>query len=91
MAKITKKQEFDELSKFGCAFLQINNYGGYCIVIDDDGEEVLWRDCTSKNEHTAQRWQRIKYTCPCDPEAESRPYLTIYGTRYYLNDFMRCA
>lgn len=27
MARITKKQEFDELSKFGCAFLQTNNYG----------------------------------------------------------------
>lgn len=68
MAKITKKQEFDELSKFGCAFLQTNNYGGYCIVIDDGGESVLWRDCTSRNEHTARRWQRIKYTCPRDPE-----------------------
>lgn len=37
MARITKKQEFDELSQFGCAFLQTNNYGGYCIVVDDDG------------------------------------------------------
>ena len=46
MARITKKQEFDELSKFGCAFLQTNNYGGYCIIIDDGGEQVLWRDCT---------------------------------------------
>lgn len=58
MARITKKQEFDELSKFGCAFLQTNNCGGYCIVIDDGGEQVLWRDCTSRNEHTARRWQR---------------------------------
>lgn len=55
MARITKKQEFDELSKFGCAFLQTNNYGGYCIVVDDGGEGGLWRDCTSRNEHTAQR------------------------------------
>lgn len=54
MARITKKQEFDELSKCGCAFLQTNNYGGYCIVIDDGGEWVLWRDCTSRNEHTAK-------------------------------------
>ena len=91
MARITKKQEFDELSKFGCAFLQTNNYGGYCIVIDDGGEAVLWRDCTSRNEHTAQRWQRIKYTHPRDPEAEWRPYLTIYGTRYYLDEFMHVA
>lgn len=44
MAKMTKKQEFDELAKFGCSFLQTNNYGGYCIVIDDSGEDVLWRD-----------------------------------------------
>lgn len=91
MKQITKKQEFDELAKFGCAFLQTNNYGGYCIVIDDGGEDVLWRDCTSRREHTAQRWQSIKWTCPRDPETESRPYFTIYGTRYYLDDFKRCA
>ena len=91
MAKKTKKQEFDELAKFGCAFLQINNYGGYCIVIDDSGEGVLWRDCTGKNEHTARRWQQIKYTYPRDPEAEWRAYITIYGRRYYLDQFMRCA
>lgn len=90
MARITKKQEFDELSKFGCAFLQTNNYGGICYVIDDGGEWVLWRDCTSRNEHTARRWQRIKYTCPRDPE-KGRPYFTVYGTRYYMDGFMRCA
>ena len=90
MARITKNQEFDELSKFGCAYLQTNNYGGYCIVIDDGGEGVLWRDCTSKNEHTARRWQRIKYTCSRDPE-KWRPYFTVYGTRYYLDDFMHVA
>lgn len=90
MARITKKQEFDELSKFGCAFLQTNNYGGICYVIDDGGEWVLWRDCTSRTEHTARRWQRIKYTCPRDPE-KWRPYFTVYGTRYYMNDFMYCA
>lgn len=90
MARITKKQEFDELSKFGCAFLRTNNYCGICYVIDDGGEWVLWRDCTSRNEHTARRWQRIKYTCPRDPE-KWRPYFTVYGTRYYMNDFMRCA
>lgn len=90
MARVTKQQEFDELSKFGCAFLQTNIYGGYSIVIDDGGEFVLWRDCTSRNEHTARRWQRIKYTCPRDPE-KWRPYFTIYGTRYYLDDFMHVA
>lgn len=90
MAKITKQQEFDELSKFGCAYLQTNNYGGICYVIDDGGEWILWRDCTSKNEHTARRWQRIKYTCPRDPE-KWRPYFTVYGTRYYLDDFMHVA
>lgn len=90
MAKITKKQEFDELSKFGCAYLQTNNYGGICYVIDDGGEWVLWRDCTSRTEHTARRWQRIKYTCPRDSE-KWRPYFTVYGTRYYMNDFMYCA
>lgn len=90
MARITKKQEFDELSQFGCAFLQTNNYGGYCYIIDDGGEWVLWRDCTSRNEHTAQRWQRIKFTYPRDPE-KCRPYFTIYGTRYYMDDFKYTA
>ena len=90
MARITKQQESDELSKFGCAYLQTNNYGGICYVIDDGGEWILWRDCTSKNEHTARRWQRIKYTCPRDPE-KWRPYFTVYGTRYYLDDFMHVA
>ena len=90
MARITKQQEFDSLSKFGCAYLQTNNYGGICYVIDDGGEWILWRDCTSKNEHTARRWQRIKYTCPRDPE-KWRPYFTVYGTRYYLDDFMHVA
>lgn len=91
MAKLTKKQEFDEMAKFGCFFLQTNNYGGYCIVVDDDGENVLWRDCTGRTEHTARRWQRIKYTCPRDLKVEYRPYLTIYGRRYYIDEFMRCA
>lgn len=90
MARITKKQEFDELSQFGCAYLQKNNYGGICYVIDDGGEWILWRDCTSRNEHTARRWQRIKYTCPRDPK-KWRPYFTVYGTRYYLDDFMHVA
>lgn len=90
MAIKTKKQEFDELSQFGCAFLQTNNYGGYCYVIDDGGEWVLWRDCTSRNEHTAQRWQRIKFTYSRDPE-KCRPYFTIYGTRYYMDDFLYTA
>ena len=41
MARVTKKQEFDELAKFGCAVLQTSNYGGYCIVVDNCGEAVL--------------------------------------------------
>lgn len=77
MAKITKKQEFDELSKFGCAFLQTNNYGGYCIVIDDGGEQVLWRDCTSRNEHTARRLvreQRHEQDSRCTHSPQNRVY-----------------
>lgn len=91
MAKMTKKQEFNKLAKFGCAFLQTNNYGGYCIVIDDSGEGVLWRDCTSSFGHTARRWQQIKYTHPRNPEAWGRPYFTIYGRRYYIDEFIHCA
>ncbi len=44
MKRITKQQEFDELSKLCCSYLQANSY---CIVIDDGGEWVLWRNCTS--------------------------------------------
>lgn len=91
MKKITKQQEFDELSQFGCSFLHTNNYGGYCIVIDDGGEWVLWRDCTCRTEHTARRWQRIKYTRPRDSEAECRPCFTVYGRRYYIDEFRFCA
>lgn len=51
MARVTKKQEFDELSKFGCAYLQTNSYGGYCIVIDDCGDNsidiTIQAGCTS--------------------------------------------
>ncbi len=87
----TKKQEFDELAKFGCGFKQTNNYGGYCVVIDDYGETALWRDCScwSGREHTAQRWQQIKYTWP--ENGEPRAYITIYGRRHYLDEFMRVA
>lgn len=90
MARITKEQEYNELAKYGECFCQTNSYGGICYVIDDGGEYVLWRDCTSRNEHTARRWQRIKYTCPRDPE-KWRSYFTVYGTRYYLDDFMYVA
>lgn len=79
------------MAKYGCAYLQTSNSGGFCIVIDDGGESVLWRESIDGKEHTAQRWQCVKYTCPRDPEADTRPYFTIYGTRYYLDEFMRCA
>lgn len=90
MAKLTKEMEYNELAKFGECFMQTNNYGGYGIVINDDGM-VLWRSYLSPGDgHTAQRWQNIKLTSPKN-ENEARAYFTIYGTRYFLDDFYRCA
>ena len=80
------------VSTFACPSVDTPSYGDPVILHKDDGGEgALWRDCTSRNEHTAQRWQRIKYTCHRDPEAEWRSYLTIYGRRYYLDEFMHVA
>lgn len=37
MAKLTKEMEYNEFAKFGECFMQTNNYGGYGIVVNDDG------------------------------------------------------
>ena len=90
MAKITKEMEYNELAKFGECFKQTNNYGGYGIVVNDDGM-VLWRSYLSPSDgHTARRWQGIKFTHPKE-EDQARAYFTIYGTCYFLDDFYRCA
>lgn len=91
MARITKETEYNELAKFGECFKQTNNYGGYGIVVNDYGDAVLWRSyLTPSDSHTAQRWQEIKLTDPKDG-SDPRAYFTIYGTRYYLDEFYRCA
>lgn len=84
---MTKKQEFDELKKKGCFALQTCNWGGFLLVLDETYENALWRLQTDK-EHTARRWQHIKVTRPRNSEAW-REYITIYGTRYYLDEFTR--
>ena len=91
MAKVTKETVYDQLKKI-CEFgTSVTNSFGYGIVVDSATECVLWRAYYSNNTtHTAQRWQEIKYTFPRNEE-EARPYITIYGTRYYLDEFMRCA
>ena len=91
MAKVTKETVYDQLKKI-CEFgTCVTNSFGYGIVVDSATECVLWRAYYSDNTtHTAQRWQEIKYTFPRNEE-EARPYITIYGTRYYLDEFMRCA
>ncbi len=87
-----KAKEFDQLMNRGAAgFLATCNYGGIVIVIDDSGEGVLWRKDFGDWKHTAQRWQPIKWTAPRSEDQEARPYFTIYGRRYYLDQFMRCA
>lgn len=91
MAKYTKEMEYNELAKRGECFCATSNCGGYGIVVNAGGDAVLWRRYCMEQEHTAQRWQEIKYTFPRNEEAEARPYFTVYGTRYYLDNFMRCA
>lgn len=91
MARITKETEYNELAKFGECFKQTNNYGGYGIVVNEYGDAVLWRSyLTPSDGHTAQRWQGIKLTNPKDG-SDPRAYFTIYGVRYYLDEFYRCA
>ena len=91
MAKVTKETVYDQLKKIGEFETSVTNSLGYGIVVDSATECVLWRAYYSDNTtHTAQRWQEIKYTFPRNEE-EARPYITIYGTRYYLDEFIRCA
>lgn len=90
MAKITKEMEYNELAKFGECFMQTNAYGGYGIVVNDEGM-ILWRSYLAPGDgHTSKRWQNVKYTNPRN-EDEPRAYFTIYGTRFYLDNFIRCA
>ena len=91
MAKYTKEMEYKELAKRGECFCATSNCGGLGIVVSNDGCGVLWRRYCMDKSHTAQRWQEIKYTFPRNEDQEARPYITIYGTRYYLDNFMRCA
>lgn len=92
MAKITKKMEYDKFAKV-CEYGKcITNSFGYGIVLHDGGDAILWRAYYSDGTaHTAQRWQEIKWSTPRNEDQEARPYFTIYGTRYYLDEFMRCA
>lgn len=87
MAKKTIKQQYEELAKNGEFFCTTSNCGGIAIVVDDWGEGLLYKECFGQSEHICARWQRIKYT----NSEEQRPYFTIYGNRYYLDNFMRCA
>lgn len=91
MEKNTKEMEYNRLAKYGECFCTTSNCGGLGIVVSSDGSGVLWRRYCMDKSHTAQRWQEIKYTFPRNEETETRPYFTVYGTRYYLDNFMRCA
>lgn len=92
MAKITKEMEYNQLAKIGEFGISVTNSLGYGIVVDSATECVLWRAYYLDNTtHTAQRWQEIKWSAPRNEDQEARPYITIYGTRYYLDEFMRCA
>ena len=90
MSKQTIKQQYDELAKYGECFEQ-EGYGGWAMVIDDGGEWALYKVCYNNTEEYCTRWQRIKYTCPKREGSEPRPYITIQGTRHYLDNFRWCA
>ena len=92
MAKVTKETVYDQLKKIGEFGTSVTNSFGYGIVVDSATECVLLLVFYFfYMTHTAQRWQEIKWSVPRNEEEESRPYITIYGTRYYLDNFMRCA
>lgn len=91
MAKNTKEMEYNRLAKYVECFFATSNCGGLGIVVSSDGSGVLWRRYCMDKSHTAQRCQEIKYTFPRNEETEARPYFTVYGTRYYLDNFIRCA
>lgn len=70
----TKKEIFKPVA--GCC---LSNYGGVEIMLNENNDAVLY----SWYGKICQRWQEIKYNKSGDP------YFTIYGRRYYLNNFMR--
>lgn len=41
----------------------------------------------AKTKEYKGHWQNIKYTSPRNPEAESKPYLTYQGRRFYVDQF----
>ena len=92
MAKVTKETVYDQLKKIGEFCTSVTNSFGYGIVVDSVTGCVLRRAYYSDNTtHTAQRWQEIKWSVPRNEDQEARPYITIYGICYYLDNFMRCA
>lgn len=90
MARITIKQQYNELAKHGECF-ESEGYGGYCLVLDEYGERALYKVCYNNREDLCARWQRVKYTMPKSDNVCPRPYITIQGRRHYLDNFMRCG
>ena len=70
----TKKDLFKPV-----AGLCLSNYGGVEIMLNRACDAVLY----SWYGKVCQRWQEIKYNFNGDP------YFTVYGRRFYLNEFMR--
>lgn len=76
----TLKEQFEALKKTnGFGYLCISNLGGIEVVINNSNDGVLYKYYNK----IGYRWQEIKYT------AKGRGYFTIYGKRYYLDNFMR--
>jgi hypothetical protein len=63
MAKKTIKQQYDELAKYGECFEQ-EGYGGFALVIDENGERALYKVCYNNTEELCARWQKNKIHVP---------------------------
>ena len=70
----TKKEIFKPV-----AGLCLSNFGGVEIMLNNFCDAVLY----SWYGKVARRWQSVKYNKNGDP------FFTVYGRRFYLNEFIR--
>ena len=61
------------------AGLCLSNFGGVEIMLNNFCDAVLY----SWYGKVARRWQSVKYNKNGDP------FFTVYGRRFYLNEFIR--
>lgn len=77
--KQTLKQQFEAIKKLhGSAYLTLSNLGGIEIILNNSNDGILYIAYGK----LCKRWQKIKYTM------SGRAYITVYGRRLYLDNFM---